>query len=254
MTRQAVRLGGDLPEHVDAGEVASLGTTDVQRIGRILDVSARGTGAVFSYITVAVILLLSSPELGLVLLASAPIAALAVSAGHAPARTAPDGRTRASVGGLVDRGGHGGRAPGAAGPRRRGGVRWPVLRGVATGQAGDGAYGSDPVDPRLVPGPFPGAILVAVTYLGAHLVVEGKIPPGHLVAYYAYAAFLLLPDPDVDGGGDALVGGDGGGGRVISVLRMDPDLVSPTADPPASSPRPGPIADSSTGLVVEPGR
>src|SRR5208282_5915065 len=58
VTRQAVRLGADLPRHVDAGEVASLGTTDVQRIGRMLDVTARGTGAVVSYIAVAVILLL----------------------------------------------------------------------------------------------------------------------------------------------------------------------------------------------------
>ena len=66
VTSQAVRLGGDLPRHVDAGEVASLGTTDVQRIARILDVTARGTGAVFSYMMVAVILLVSSPALGLV--------------------------------------------------------------------------------------------------------------------------------------------------------------------------------------------
>ena len=57
VTRQAVRLGADLPAHVDAGEVASIGTTDVQRIARMLDVTARGTGAVFSYLAVAVILL-----------------------------------------------------------------------------------------------------------------------------------------------------------------------------------------------------
>src|ERR1019366_7640704 len=40
---------------------------------------------------------------------------------------------------------------------------------------------------------LPGAILVTITFLGARLVEGGAIPPGQLVADYAYAAFLTLP-------------------------------------------------------------
>lgn len=253
VTRQAVRLGGDLPEHVDAGEVASLGTTDVQRIGRILDVSARGTGAVVSYITVAVILLLSSPQLGLVLLASAPIAALAVLPVMRPLERRQtverERRSEASsiaadtvVGLRVLRGLGGeeefaGRYFGASQLVRRATVRTALTQSI--------------LDSFQVL--FPGAILIAITYLGAHLVVEGKIPPGHLVAYYAYAAFLLLPIQTLMEAATRWSAATVAAGRVISVLRMDPDLVSPTADPSANSPSQGPIVDSSTGFVVEPG-
>jgi ABC-type multidrug transport system fused ATPase/permease subunit len=254
VTRQAVRLGGDLPEHVDAGEVASLGTTDVQRIARILDVSARGTGAVVSYIAVAVILLVSSPELGLVLLASAPIAALAVLPVMRPLERRQtverERRSEASsiaadtvVGLRVLRGLGGeeefaGRYFGASQLVRRATVRTALAQSI--------------LDSFQVF--FPGAILVAVTYLGAHLVVEGKIPPGHLVAYYAYAAFLLLPIQTLMEAATRWSAATVAAGRVISVLRMEPDLASPPAEGSTGSPRRGPIEDSSTGLIVEPGR
>jgi hypothetical protein len=58
--------------------VASIGTTDVQRIGRLLDVSARATGAIVSYVFVTVILFTSSVRLGLVLVVGAPLFALLV--------------------------------------------------------------------------------------------------------------------------------------------------------------------------------
>jgi ABC-type multidrug transport system fused ATPase/permease subunit len=254
VTRQAVHLGADLPKHVDAGEVASLGTTDVQRIARILDVSARGTGAVFSYITVAVILLVSSPQLGLVLLASAPIAALAVLPVMRPLERRQtverERRSEASsiaadtvVGLRVLRGLGGeeefaGRYFGASQLVRRATVRTALAQSI--------------LDSFQVL--FPGAILVAVTYLGAHEVVQGRISPGHLVAYYAYAAFLLLPIQTLMEAATRWSAATVAAGRVISVLRMEPDLVSPPADPSVGSPRRGPIEDSRTGLVVEPGQ
>lgn len=76
--RAAIRLGAGLPRQIGAGEVASLGTTDVVRVARLLDISARGTGAVVSIVIVAVILLSTSPQLGLVLLIGAPISALLI--------------------------------------------------------------------------------------------------------------------------------------------------------------------------------
>ena len=252
VTRQSVRLGADLPRHVDAGEVASLGTTDVQRIARILDVSARGTGAVFSYIVVAVILLVSSPAIGLVLLISAPLAGLAVLPVMRPLerRQSVERERRSEASSIA--------ADTVVGLR--------VLRGLGGEEEFSARYNaaSQAVRKATVRTAlaqafldsfqvlFPGAILVAVTFLGARFVVEGHTSPGHLVAYYAYAAFLVLPIQTLMEAATRWSAATVAAGRIISVLRRDPDLKS--VEPPGPEPRPGPIADSRTGLEIVPGR
>ena len=40
---------------------------------------------------------------------------------------------------------------------------------------------------------LPGVFVVLVTWLGARFAVSGEIGPGELVAFYGYAAFLVLP-------------------------------------------------------------
>ncbi len=78
VAKKASELGADLARHVAAGEVASLGATDVERIGDVLDVTARLSGAVVSYIAVATILLFESPLLGLVVVLGVPVALLVI--------------------------------------------------------------------------------------------------------------------------------------------------------------------------------
>jgi len=252
VTRQAVHLGADLPKHVDAGEVASLGTTDVQRIARILDVSARGTGAVVSYVIVAVILLLSSPALGIVLLVSAPVAGLVVLPVMRPLERRQsierERRSEASsiaadtVVGLRVLRGLGGeeefaaRYVEASQNVRRATVRTALAQSI--------------LDSFQVL--FPGIILVIVTYLGARLVVQGRISPGHLVAYYAYAAFLLLPIQTLIEAATRWSAATVAAGRILSVLRRESDL--PTATSLRNEAMDGPLADSMTGFLVEPGQ
>ena len=40
---------------------------------------------------------------------------------------------------------------------------------------------------------LPGIFVVLVTWLGARLAIAGSIEPGELVAFYGYAAFLVIP-------------------------------------------------------------
>jgi ABC-type bacteriocin/lantibiotic exporter with double-glycine peptidase domain len=251
VTRQAVRLGADLPRHVDAGEVASIGTTDVQRIARMLDVTARGTGAVFSYLVVAVILLLSSPPIGVILLVSAPIATLAVLPVMRPLerRQSVERERRSEASSIA--------ADTVVGLR--------VLRGLGGEEEFSGRYVESSqavrratVRTALVQSIldsfqvlFPGAILVSVTYLGARLVIEGRISPGHLVAYYAYAEFLLLPIQTLMEAATRWSAATVAASRVLSVLRRDPDL--PRSESHYLEVPDGPISDSRTGLTVAPG-
>ena len=48
--RQSVRLGGTLPRKVSTGEVVAIGTSDLSHIGQVMDVTARFTGAIVSFL------------------------------------------------------------------------------------------------------------------------------------------------------------------------------------------------------------
>lgn len=252
VTRQAVRLGADLPRHVDAGEVASLGTTDVQRIARMLDVTARGTGAVFSYVAVAVILLVSSPAIGLVLVIGAPLGALAVLPVMRPLerRQSVERERRSEASSIAADTVVGLRVLRGLGGEEEFSARYNVASQLVRAATVRTALAQAFLDSFQVL--FPGAILVAVTFLAARFVVDGTISPGHLVAYYAYAAFLVLPIQTLMEAATRWSAATVAAGRVISVLSRDPDLLSVDSEIPG--PGPGPLSDSTTGLEIEPGR
>jgi ABC-type multidrug transport system fused ATPase/permease subunit len=252
VARQASTLGGDLTRHVDAGEVASIGTTDVQRIGRLLDVSARATGAVVSYIAVALLLFSSSVRLGLVMVIGAPVFALLVLPVMRPLerRQSAERTARAGASSLA--------ADTVVGLR--------VLRGLGGEEVFADRYADASQEVRAATVRtaltqsvldalqvfVPGAILVVVTSIGAHLVLSRTVSPGRLVAFYAYAAFLTLPVQTLIEAATRWSAATVAAGRVLTVLRRSPDLVPPVA--PRAEPPVGALSDAETGLVVEPGR
>lgn len=246
--RAAIRLGAGLPRQIGAGEVASLGTTDVVRIGRLLDITARGTGAVVSILIVAVILLSTSPQLGLVLLIGAPISALLIL----PAMGPLERRQRAE---RQQRG-----AASAVAADTVAGLR--VLRGLGGEADFSARYARTSQEVRhatvrtsliqsLLDGLqvlLPGAILVTITFLGARLVRSGSIPPGELVADYAYAAFLALPVQTLIQAASIWSAATVAAGRVLSVLRLDADLASPAVS--ESLPVHGDLVDEESGITA----
>lgn len=249
--RAAIRLGAGLPRQVGAGEVASLGTTDVVRIARLLDISARGTGAVVSIVIVAVILLSTSPQLGLVLLIGAPISALLVLPVMRPLerrqraerqqRGAASSVAADTVAGLRVLRGLGGESDFAA-------------RYTVTSQAVRHATVRTALLQSILDGLqvlLPGAILVTITFLGAQLVRSGSIPPGELVADYAYAAFLALPIQTLVQAASIWSAATVAAGRVLSVLRLDVDLSAP--DQPVTPSDGGDLVDEETGLHIQDG-
>src|SRR5579859_537029 len=70
--RQAGRLGATLPARIATGEVVSVGTSDIRHIGNIVDITARGSGAVVAIVVVAALLLHASVPLGLVVVLGVP--------------------------------------------------------------------------------------------------------------------------------------------------------------------------------------
>ena len=124
--RQATHLGGALARKVSTGEVVAIGTNDISNLGQVMDVSARFSGAIVSFLLVAVILLSTSVPLGLLVLIGVPGADAADRPAAAPARRTqrapapPHGRA------LQHRQRHRRWAAGAARHRRRGGLPRPL--------------------------------------------------------------------------------------------------------------------------------
>ncbi len=84
---------------------------------------------------------------------------------------------------------------------------------------------------------LPGTFVVLVVWLGARSAVAGEISAGELVAFYGYAAFLMLPLRTATEFANKLIRGLVSSRRICRVLALEPDLVDPAS--PADAPAPG---------------
>jgi len=250
--RQATHLGGTLPRKVSTGEVIAIGTSDLSHLGQVMDVTARFAGAIVSFILVAVILLQTSVTLGLLVLLGVPLLMAVIGPLLSPlqrrtahqrhlmgelANTATD-----IVSGLRVLRGIGGEHVFLARYRRQSqetrqaGVRVASLQSVL-----------DALQVFL-----PGFFVVVVVWLGARSAVSGRITPGELVAFYGYAAFLMLPLRTATEYANKFIRARVSARRVCTVMALQPDLVEPI-DPAPSPPVGSDLTDEVTGLHVRAG-
>lgn len=262
VSRKAATLGAELTRTIDAGEMASVGANDVERVARAFDVTARFAGAVVAYLAVAVVLVVSSPELGLVVVIGVPIAVAAVVPVMGPLEQRQakerDQRAQASslaadtvVGLRILRGLGGERAFAARFDRASDQVRRATVRSARM-QANLDAL-------QIL---LPGVLLVAVTFLGARLLSEHAITPGHLVATYAYVAFLVLPLRTFTDAASSWAGALVGASHVVALLAREREIadvvpgeprgtaLAPHAPIPAAR---SVLEDPASGVTIEPG-
>lgn len=251
VVRHATGLGATLPKRVATGEVVSVGATDIAYIGNAMEVTGRLAGAVVSFVVVAFILLGSSAVLGVVVLVGVPVLVVALGPILRPLhrRQAEQreltGRlnTLASdiVAGLrVVRGIGGedtfnGRYHAASQRVRASGVRVARVHSVL-----------DALQILL-----PGVFVVFVTWLGARFAVAGQITAGELVAFYGYAAFLVMPLTTATEAVHKITRALVASRRVVDILRIRPEVrdVARREAPPVGSV----LVDVASGLRIEPG-
>jgi ABC-type multidrug transport system fused ATPase/permease subunit len=248
----AARSGPAVRSRLSTGEVVATVSNDAMRAGGAFDITARLSGAVVSYVVVAVILLSSSIVLGLVVLLGVPLLVLLLGTLIRPLQ-ARQREQREEVGRLTALG-----ADTAAGLR--------VLRGIGGEPAFYHRYRAQSEEVRLagvrVALPqstldaaqvfVPGLFVVLVTWLGARFALSGRIDVGELVAFYGYAAFLVIPLRTAAEAVDKVTRALVGARRMLDVLAVERHVSEP--DTPAEEPPPGvPLADARSGLVVEPG-
>jgi ABC-type multidrug transport system fused ATPase/permease subunit len=251
LVRQAVRLGASLPRRVPTGEVAAVGSHDGERVGAAMDILARLSGALVSFVVVAVLMLRSSTTLGLVVAVGVPLLSAAVGPLLRPLHQRR-ARHRELVGALT-----------TVGADTVSGLR--VLRGIGGEEVFSRRYAAASQEVRAAgvaaarvqsaldaaEVALPGVFVVVVTWLGARLALAGRISVGELIAFYGYAAFLLLPVRTVTEAADKFTRALVASRRTVQVLALEPELASgaSAAEPPAGST----LVDGGSGLVVEAG-
>ncbi len=252
VSHHAALTGPAVRTRLTTGEVVATVSNDALRAGGAFDITARLAGAIASYFVVAAILLSASTLLGLVVLLGVPVLVASLSTVIRPLQ-ARQREQREQVGQLT-----------AVGADTVAGLR--VLRGIGGERVFLDRYRRRSEEVRLagvrVALPqatldsaqvlLPGVFVVLVTWLGARLAIDGTISAGELVAFYGYAAFLVIPLRVAAEAVDKLTRAHVGALRMLAILRIEPLVAEPGEPLPA--PEPGALlTDERSGLVVEPG-
>nr|WP_296068234.1 ABC transporter ATP-binding protein [uncultured Actinoplanes sp.] len=246
----AVRLGAALPRRVTAGEVVTIGISDVWTIGRAMNVGGVGVASFLACVVIAAFLYGTSPLLAAVVLIGVPVLALLV--GPLLRRTQRAGsRYREQQGELN------GRLVDVLGGLR-------VLNGLGGKEAHQSRYERESSRLRdqgyRVAGPsswigalgdgLPVVFLAVVVWLAAREAAAGDLTAGQLIAVYGYTAMLVIPVNVLIFCGFDLTHGLVSARRVTDLLRLP---VEPSAGSPAPSGA-APLVDPDSGVVASPGR
>lgn len=251
LVRHLAKVGAVLPRKMAAGEIATIGGSDIGHTSAVLTLTGPGVGAVLAYAAVAVMLWSVSVKLALVVLIGVPaIAGLIGPLLKRLERT--ESAYRKKQGMLTARAGDivaGLRVLAGVGGRdlfaRRYDKRSQDLRaeGYRVGQVA--AW----IEALMVV--IPGLFLAIVVWLSARMTASGEITIGQMVAVYGYVAILVVPVWFLIEGGYLLIRGRVAARRVIAVLNVAPDDVGggslPAPDYAAD------LHDPQTSLVVRHG-
>ncbi|WP_241661483.1 ABC transporter transmembrane domain-containing protein [Thermomonospora catenispora] len=251
VTRQATRLGAALSRRISAGEVVSVGVSDVEHIGSALEVVIRGTASVVMIMVVIALMLATDLGAGLAALAGVPVILLVGAPLLGPYRRRTrrlreligELNTRATdiVAGLRVLRGVGGEKLFAA--RYREQSQRVRRAGVDAARAESMLAGAEVL--------LPGLLTVAVVWLGTRSALAGAMSPGELVTVYGYAVFLVIPMATLAEAADSLTKGHVAASRVVAVLALEPE---PEGEGDREPARPADLVDPLSGLVVRHGR
>jgi ABC-type multidrug transport system fused ATPase/permease subunit len=254
IVRQAARLGGDLPRQVATGEVVAATANDVERIGSAFDVFARFAGAIVAFFGVAAILLTINAPLGTIVLVGVPVLSLAISPLVRPLeRRERDQRVKLGLATELA-------ADTVAGLR--------VLRGIGGEDLFLERYREASTEVRLAAVRtaqirslldalqvlLPGVFVVAVTWLGARLAIDGRLSIGALVAFYGYTAFMVLPLRTVTETAHKWTAARVASQRVLTVLRLERTYAEDASAVSHVEPGTGGLVDAQSGLEALPGQ
>jgi ABC-type multidrug transport system fused ATPase/permease subunit len=249
VTRHACDLGATITRRVSAGDLVTVGGSDIVLIGQALEVATRGAGGVVAFAIVAVLMLTVSWQVGLLVLIAVP-AIVFVTTRLSRTLRSRQAEVRARQRELNDQAvdivrglrvlrGFGGEAIFA--DRYRDGSQ--QLRFTAVQQARAAAFlGAATTF-------LPSLVLVGVVALAANLVLSRQLSAGQMVAFYGYATYLVFPISRMTFAVTKAMQAHVAAANITRLLSVKPDIES--APDPAEMPSgPGVLADPDSGLEV----
>jgi len=248
VTRQVCELGATAARRVSAGDLLTVGVSDINVIGEALQVGARGVGGAFAFAFVAALMLTASWPVGLLVLVAVPLI-LFITTRLSRTLRARQAEVRAQQRELTDQ---------AVDIVR--GLR--VLRGFGGGDIFASRYrdGSQQLRYTAIRQArsstmlgaattfLPSALLVGVVALAASLVLSRRLSAGEMVAFLGYATYLVSPVSRMTYAVSKAMQAHVAADNVTRLLRMTPELGPGPDDGPM--PGPGALADPDSGLVV----
>lgn len=249
--RQAVRLGAALPRQVQAGEVVTVGVSDVQTISNSLTIAGPGVGSVVAYLVVAGVLMSISGPLAAVVLLGMPVMALLLGPLLGRLQSA-EGAYRERQSGLTARIGDL-----AEGLRVLNGLGGKELyadrfRSASSGLREQGyRVGAVTSWVQALGSGLPTLFLAVVTWLAARLAAQGSISVGELVSVYGYVAVLVAPVAFFVEGAYQISRSLVAARRVVRFLALEPAADTGTREAPAG---PSALHDPRSGVTAAPGR
>ncbi|MFI6084290.1 ABC transporter transmembrane domain-containing protein [Streptomyces sp. NPDC051217] len=224
VNRHAARLGATLRERTSAGEVMNIGVGDITPIGSALAATSRGAGAIVGVVVVAVIMLTSAWQLGLIVLLGTPLIVWLLTKILLPVRRRLR-EARAQQGALSE-----------IAVDIAGGLR--VLRGVGGEEHYAQLFRTESQRARVIATDvarvqggvagvrtvLTGVFSLAVVWLAARLVLSGQLQVGELVAFYGYTVFLTTPLRWITDSVDHLNQGRVSADRVRTFLTLERNL------------------------------
>ncbi|QDP94960.1 ABC transporter ATP-binding protein [Microlunatus elymi] len=252
VARKTGQLGHVLPQRTPTGEVLSVSSADSDQFGALTEVFARAVGSLVTFVIVALIVLSTSPKLGVMVLIAAPVLVLIAMPLLRPLqRRQTIERNRNSkltsmatdiVAGLrILRGVGGERTFGENYAEQSQSVR---KAGVAAGiwQAVTDATGIL----------FSGLFLVTLTWVGALQVLQRELTVGELISFFGYALFMVAPIRTFFELAQKAVRAQVSAAKTIAVLEQEPPWIQP--DRPRALSASEPLIDERSGFRAEPGR
>jgi ABC-type multidrug transport system fused ATPase/permease subunit len=251
LARKAAELGSLLTRQIAAGEVVTVSSGDVEKIGWFVEVLGRFAAALLTCFAVVIGLLLYEPQLGLVVAVAVPVLAFSIVPLMGPAERRADTQ-RAK----------GGRATELAADTVAG-LR--VLRGIGGEQLFLDRYREASQDYRssavrsarmwsliaALQVLLFGLFLVVVVWMGVRLVTSGQISVGELVTTYGFVTFMIVPLHTFEETASAFIFSKVSArraARVLSLQRTDDAMGTAEAQMPE-----GDLLDPVTGLHVPAG-
>lgn len=251
VTRKAVQLGHLLPRRTPTGEVLSVAASDADEFGGLTEITARALSQLVGYLTVAAIVLVTSPALGLLVLAAGPVlVGVALPLLRPLHRRQETERTRTST--LTSMA-----TDIVAGLR--------VLRGIGGEDTFFGSYarqsqltrragvsaGAWQAATEAVGVLMSGCFLVMLMYVGTRAVDAGSLTVGELISFLGYGLFMVGPIQTFFEFAQKLTRALVSAQKAIAVLDLTPPWREPTA--PVALPDTGELVDETSGFVARPG-